>query len=141
MTWNYRVIKSTDEHGETLLQIHEAFYNDSGELSLITENPVTPAGETLDELKADLEHMLEDLMHPVLEAGKIQFAKLVNDDDGPSITLEELDKLIERNEFIDNAIMQGVESALNEPLVSHDRVRGNFENRRERFIKKRRESD
>jgi hypothetical protein len=94
-TWNYRVIKSTNDDGETLYQIHEAFYNDSGELSLITENPVSPCGETLDELKRDLDRMIEDLRHPVLEAGKIEFAKLVEDDNEPSITLDELRRHLE----------------------------------------------
>ncbi len=54
-TWNYRVIKSTNELGETLYQVHEAFSNDNGEIALITENPVYPAGESMDELKRDLD--------------------------------------------------------------------------------------
>ena len=89
-SWNYRVIKSTNDIGETCYQIHEAFYNENGELALITENPVSPAGEPLDELKRDLEMMIEDLKHPVLEAGKIEFAKLTEIDSKRSITLEEL---------------------------------------------------
>ena len=91
-TWNYRVVKSTNEHGETWYQVHEAFYNDNGDLALITKDPVSPAGESLEELKLDLERMIEDSQHPVLEAGKIQFAKLIEDNDGRSITLEKLEK-------------------------------------------------
>lgn len=43
MTWNYRVIEN-----EGMFHIHEVYYNDKGEITAISEDPIAPAGETLE---------------------------------------------------------------------------------------------
>lgn len=65
MTWNYRVVHRlvSNEH---IYAIHEAYYDDNKKTS-ITEEPVHPQGESLDELKRDCEHYLQALERPVLE--------------------------------------------------------------------------
>jgi hypothetical protein len=46
--------------------IHEVYFNDAGTLSSYTEDPVSPTGETLEELLEDLERFRAALKEPVL---------------------------------------------------------------------------
>jgi hypothetical protein len=69
MSWNYRVI----EH-EEMFYIHEVYYNDNGDIYAISEDPAGPAGETLEELKDDMEHYRQALDRPVLKLSEIIFA-------------------------------------------------------------------
>lgn len=62
MSWNYRVI-ITDNLNHN---IHEVYYKEDGSLWMYTENPVSPYGENLKELKLDLEMMLQALSKPAL---------------------------------------------------------------------------
>jgi hypothetical protein len=67
--WNYRVI----EH-EEMFYIHEVYYNDKGEITAISEDPMHPCGESLDELKSDMEYFLHALNRPVLKKEEIRVA-------------------------------------------------------------------
>lgn len=69
--WNYRVIES-----EEVFRIHEVYYNKKGEITAFSENPITPLGDTLDELKGDLEYYLQALGRPVLKKEEIVFAPM-----------------------------------------------------------------
>lgn len=74
--WGYRVVKASDHPGCKLgYAIYEVFYNRAGEICGITEDPAFPFGETIDELRGDLEYMLNDLSLPVLEEEKIKWGK------------------------------------------------------------------
>ena len=64
MSWNYRVLKHTNKHGEHFT-IHEVYY-EKGK-PVMWSDDVTPYGETLDELKKDLSHIQEALSRPTLE--------------------------------------------------------------------------
>lgn len=61
-TWNYRVMRNGD-----LFAIHEVYYDENGKVEGYTQNPVCPSGESLEELKGDIEYYLEALNKPVLE--------------------------------------------------------------------------
>ena len=66
MSWNYRVIKDT-ENGQEYFTIHEVYYRPEAERPyLITKEPVALFGETLEELRADFEAQKEALSLPVL---------------------------------------------------------------------------
>jgi hypothetical protein len=69
--WNYRVI----EHGD-MFYIHEVYYNARGEITAISENPMHPCGESLDELNGDMELFLQALNRPVLKKEEIRFAPM-----------------------------------------------------------------
>jgi hypothetical protein len=69
MTWNYRVILNND-----IYQIHEAYYNDAGEITAVTEDPIAPAGDTLEELTDDIEHYIQAVKHLVLKMNELKFA-------------------------------------------------------------------
>jgi hypothetical protein len=65
MTWNYRVVHRVAK-GEHIYAIYEAYYKRNKPIS-ITEEPVNPQGETMDELKDDFAYYLRALEEPVLE--------------------------------------------------------------------------
>ena len=69
MTWNHRVTKATVD-GETVYEIREVYYDlpDSDGIGW-TQNASTPYGQTLDELRTDLQRMLEALDKPVIDIG------------------------------------------------------------------------
>ena len=70
MTWNYRIIKEVvPGFGEELVDaygVHEVYYDAEGKPTMCSE-AIQPYGETLDELKVDLERMMEAFEKPVLD--------------------------------------------------------------------------
>jgi hypothetical protein len=59
--WNYRVVRK-----EGALAIHAVYYDDSGEVEGWSERPFSPVAESCDELRTNLELMLEALGKDVL---------------------------------------------------------------------------
>jgi hypothetical protein len=70
MNWDYRVI----EH-EGAFTVHEVHYNEKGDILSISEYPMGPSGETLEELKDDMGYFLQALDRPVLKKEEIVFAQ------------------------------------------------------------------
>jgi len=64
MSWNYRVIEKK-EGDTTVFAIHEVYYSENGDS--VTVNNVAPYGDTLEELRGDLRHMVEALNKPVMK--------------------------------------------------------------------------
>lgn len=62
MSWNYRIIRSAHDGS---VGIHEVYYDD-GIPTGWSENPSSPYGETLNELKKEFEMMARALSMPVL---------------------------------------------------------------------------
>lgn len=76
--WNHRVMKRKID-GEDVYAIHEVYYEmDDEDRILWTENDVAPCGETLEELKQELQRMLKATEKPVLDydALAIKYAAL-----------------------------------------------------------------
>ncbi|RJP76671.1 MAG: hypothetical protein C4522_17600 [Desulfobacteraceae bacterium] len=70
--WNHRVIKRHDKKVHiTTFQIHEVYYDDDNKIESWTASPVEPMGESMAELRKDLQYFVEALEKPVLEE-KIQ---------------------------------------------------------------------
>jgi len=66
MTWTYRVVKQTcEDDGHVQFAIWEV-YSYGGKLSSTVDHKA-PIGTSLEELRADLEKMLQALDRPVLE--------------------------------------------------------------------------
>jgi hypothetical protein len=65
MSWNYRVLKTEDQHG-THFGIHEVYYDESGRPRMYSESPMSPYGETLEELADDLKRFSSAFTRPVL---------------------------------------------------------------------------
>ena len=69
ISWDYRVI----EH-DGMFTIHEVHYNEKGGIVSISEDPMGPSGDTMEELKDDMQYFLLALDRPVLKKGEIVFA-------------------------------------------------------------------
>lgn len=67
MTWNHRVFRSVDEHGEVAFTIREVFYDDDGKVEGWTKDPIAAYGETLEGLRTELIRMLAATANPILE--------------------------------------------------------------------------
>jgi hypothetical protein len=69
MSWDYRVI---EDNG--MFAVYEVHYNDRDEIISVSEEPMGPSGETLEDLKDDLQYFLDALNSPVLRKDEIVFA-------------------------------------------------------------------
>ena len=68
MTWNYRIVKTYHkESKEYIYAIHEAYYDEQGNVNGITQNPIRIMCESTDGIKWTLERISEALTKPVLE--------------------------------------------------------------------------
>lgn len=68
MHWNHRVMIRHYEHtDETTLGIREVFYEDDGSIAWWTVDDIAPQGDHLQELRSELEQMLECLSRPLLD--------------------------------------------------------------------------
>ena len=65
MGWNHRVMKHKDGDDD-FFQIHEVYYKENGEVDGYTANGTSAGGNSLQELRADLERMLKSLDKEVL---------------------------------------------------------------------------
>ena len=72
MTWNYRIVSEKAPEGE-FLQLYEIYYDD-GKIIGMLEKPSNPYGESLDELQADVNHMMEAFKKPVLSMEDLENA-------------------------------------------------------------------
>lgn len=64
MTWNHRVFKRRnptplDDSDEYSYQIHECFYEDDGTINGYTVEGIAAYGSSLEELRANLQQMLD----------------------------------------------------------------------------------
>lgn len=78
MSWNYRACHRPSVPGSGY-QIHEIYYDDEGNIEFYTKNPISPHGDIVDELYADLTMMMDAL-------------------DFAPIDLDELDKMFSKKD-------------------------------------------
>ena len=64
--WNYRIIKRENPSGEITYGIYEAHYDMEGNLKGHTENPISIIGESIEDLKLDIDNLKESLTKDVL---------------------------------------------------------------------------
>ncbi len=67
--WDYRVIRKT-QNDAVSYEIYEVYYNDKDEIENWTEEPVSPMGETCNELRNDIFYFMSAFRHPVLNMVK-----------------------------------------------------------------------
>lgn len=70
-TWNHRVLRKKDVGGEWYA-VHEVYYDKKGKPTGATQDEVGPCGETLEQLKAELEMFARALDKPVLDYETLQ---------------------------------------------------------------------
>lgn len=69
MTWNYRIIKTHSTYcGESyqIYTVNEVYYDKQGKVDGHTSDGISPSGETLDELKSDLENYKKAFDKPAI---------------------------------------------------------------------------
>lgn len=66
MGWNYRVMKREYPDKRYSYAIYEVYYNEAGKAEMQSVDPMYIYGETLEELKADLQLYMKALDKPVL---------------------------------------------------------------------------
>mgnify|MGYP000427418106 CR=1 FL=1 len=71
--WNNRIVKHKKDDA-VWYSVHEVFYNDNGGIKFYTENPITIFGETVEEVKSQLEMIMKDIeKHEVIDASTVKF--------------------------------------------------------------------
>ncbi len=73
--WNYRIIERLQQ-GTTTYGIHEVYYDNNNQITNWSE-PMDAYGESLEELKSDLEAQLKAFDKPVLFETRDESKKLV----------------------------------------------------------------
>ena len=101
-TWNYRVVKKLVNE-ETIFGIHEAFYDDDGNLEGITENPVQIyAEESVENLADEMKYIVA-----ALEAEPIIY------EEAPMMRMEPTEEeIVDLDKLRDEMCMDGMD---NEP--------------------------
>lgn len=66
MTWNHRVVRHHDKLG-TSYMVHEVYYNSKDEVTMMTQDPDYPCGESIEELQQDIERFKLATKQPVLD--------------------------------------------------------------------------
>jgi hypothetical protein len=78
--WNYRVVrkrhvytdpKDQKERVDYTYAIHEAYYDNNGHVGTITQNPIEPSGENIEDLRHSWVMMAEAFGQPILDYDNI----------------------------------------------------------------------
>ena len=64
--WNYRIIKRENPSGEVTYGIYEAHYDMEGNLKGHGENPISLIGESVEDLRFEIENLKESLSKDIL---------------------------------------------------------------------------
>lgn len=59
--WNYRIMKRNNSEGQFEFGIYEVHYGDNYNIEGWTENPLTPAHESVESLNSELTRMMTAL--------------------------------------------------------------------------------
>ena len=71
--WNNRIVKH-EKDDTVYYSVHEVFYKEDGRIYGYTENPITIFGETVEDVKSQLEMITKDIeKHEVIDASTVKF--------------------------------------------------------------------
>jgi len=118
--WNYRVIKKHHQETDTYAyQVHEVYYKKSGKIEGWSESPVSPMGETLNELRGDIQSFSKAFQKPVLrEKNKKGKLMLVPEKDNQKINVGHYFELMDRSAVAIDFIYQSIGS---HPVIRDNR--------------------
>lgn len=86
--WNHRVFEKRDFHNEPYYEIHEVYYNDDHTIMSMTVHPVSPHGQSIENLRKVLGWMLKGTNVPILIEGEIKFVNYEDGDPDPDSEFE-----------------------------------------------------
>ncbi|HOP46922.1 MAG TPA: hypothetical protein PK874_04605 [Desulfobacteraceae bacterium] len=118
--WNYRVIrKYHKESDSSTYQIHEVYYDDENIIECWTQSPVEPMGESLAELRNDIQYFLLAFQKPVLkEIIKNGKEVLALDEEVSEINIGHYPELLDRSLVATDYLYQFIG---NHPVVRKNR--------------------
>ena len=67
MSWNHRVVRRIWETKEVTYEVHEVYYDKDGTKDGMTVNPIVPTGDSVAELRKDMERYMKALDKPVMD--------------------------------------------------------------------------
>jgi hypothetical protein len=71
--WNNRIVKH-EKDDSVWYSVHEVFYNENGGINGYTEEPISIIGETVEEVKSQLEMIMKDIeKNEVIDASTVKF--------------------------------------------------------------------
>ena len=97
MSWNYRIVK----HPDGTYGIHEAYYNDDGEIWALTEKPATGFWDDPEEAQRDAFFLLRAGARETLDLERLEFAERISEreiPDFPKILLDTDDEVCENGD-------------------------------------------
>ncbi len=86
--WNHRVVEKRDYFNEPYFEIHEVYYNIDHTIHAMTVHPISPYGDSVENLKMVLGWMLTCTDRPVLVDGEITFVNYEDGDPDPDAEFE-----------------------------------------------------
>lgn len=107
MMWNYRVVRkktvlkgseSKKERTHFTYTVHEAYYDNNGKVGSITQDPIYPFGETIEELRHSWLMMAEAFGQPLLDYDDIPESGYERNEDPVGIILDERIKKLDAGE-------------------------------------------
>jgi len=118
--WNYRVIKRHHKETDTYTyQVHEVYYKKNGKIEGWSESPVSPMGDTLNELRGDIQYFSKAFQKPVLrEKTKKGKLMLVPDNQKIKINVGHYFELMDRSAVAVDFIYQSIGS---HPVIRDNR--------------------
>ena len=131
--WNYRVIEKHHKETDTYsYQIHEVYYKKSGKIKFWTELPVSQMGETINELRSDVQYCSKAFQMPVLRE-KIKNSKhiLVQVNEDQKINLGHYFELMDRTSVAVDYIYQFIGS---HPVTRNDQKLRKLYNKAENLL-------
>ncbi len=95
--WNYRVVRkkyelaTEDDENRSYYQyaIHEAYYDNNGKVGSITQEPIIPSGENIEELRHSWLIQAEAFGQPILDFDNIPEEGYRKEEDHIATTIEE----------------------------------------------------
>jgi hypothetical protein len=118
--WNYRVIREYHKESDSnTYQIYEVYYDDENKIEGWTQSPVGPTGESLAELRNDIQYFIKAFQKPVLTAvmkdGK---EELVIDEEASVINSGHYPELLDRSHVATDYLYQFIGS---HPVVRNNK--------------------
>ena len=102
--WNYRVVrkrhvytdpKDKNERVDYTYTIHEAYYDNNGYVGAITQDPIEPAGENIEDLRHSWVMMAEAFGQPILDYDNIPEPGYEREEDPIGSVLDERLRAVE----------------------------------------------
>ncbi len=122
MTWNYRLVKRPVDGGPHFTYaIHEAYYNDDGEIWGLTTEPIQLSADHINELKVDWLRLMEAFVAPIVDYDEVCNSNADPPFKLPDDAFDEMDASIDMDELAEKLDLEPFDSnAYAEEMAEQD---------------------